>query len=299
MPAMCLLTICVFAAGPSFTQVATSSPSADAATLRGPSFISDAKFTGSTLAGWHTLGRADWRVENGELIGKATGNGSWLVLDRSYQDTGFYAAFRCTGVCDTGILLRMTKTVAGINGTYLSIRGTEITGENLTLDPQGNIVDREKLENAAGMIRYAPPRLDPTVLPPSALVTVPRSYVGLRNGEWNEIEIILDANIDLPECNTPRPELCCFSGQVLPIARACAGKIDMRPALCECQHRGAADTARASDDQRSAAGETLQINAHVITPKFIANVIKRSCALVRCGELRDGDINKTGLKKSI
>jgi hypothetical protein len=106
-----------------------------------------------------------WRVENGELIGKATGNGSWLVLDRSYQDTGFYAAFRCTGVCDTGILLRMTKTVAGINGTYLSIRGTEITGENLTLDPQGNIVDREKLENAAGMIRYAPPRLDPTVLP--------------------------------------------------------------------------------------------------------------------------------------
>jgi hypothetical protein len=26
-------------------------------------------------------------------------------------------------------------------------------------------------------------------------VTVPRSYVGLRNEEWNEIEIVLDANI--------------------------------------------------------------------------------------------------------
>jgi hypothetical protein len=120
-----------------------------------------------------------------------------------------------------------------------------------------------------------------------------------HSGVHKVAHIILDANIDLPECNTPRPELCCFSGQVLPIARACAGKIDMRPALCECQHRGAADTARASDDQRGASGETLQINAHVITPKFIANVIKRSCALVRCGELRDGDINKTGLKKSI
>ncbi len=184
MLAMCLLAICVLATTPSFTQVPTTGPSEDPANLRGPSFIPDAKFTGATLAGWHTLGQADWRVENGELIGKATGNGSWLVLDHSYQDTGFYAAFRCTGVCDTGILLRMTKTAAGINGTYLSIRGTEITGENLTLDAQGNIVDREKLENAAGMIRYAPPRLDPTVLPPSTLVTVPRSYVGLRNGEW-------------------------------------------------------------------------------------------------------------------
>jgi hypothetical protein len=165
MPAMCLLAICVLAAIPSFTQVATGSASGDPPTLRGPTFIPDAKFAGSTLAGWHTLGQADWRVENGELIGKATGNGSWLVLDRSYQDTGFYAAFRCTGVCDTGILLRMTKTAAAINGTYLAIRGTDISGENLTLDPQGNIVDREKLENAAGMIRYAPPRLDPTVLP--------------------------------------------------------------------------------------------------------------------------------------
>jgi Domain of Unknown Function (DUF1080)/FG-GAP-like repeat len=195
VPAMCLLAICVLAVSPSSTQVATGSPSEDTATLHGPSFVPDAKFAGSTLAGWHTLGQADWRVENGELIGKATGNGSWLVLDRSYQDTGFYAAFRCTGVCDTGVLLRMTKTAAGINGTYLSIQGNDVSGENLTLDAQGNIVDREKLENAGGMIRYAPPRLDPTVLPTSPQVTVPRSYVGLRNGEWNEIEIVLDANI--------------------------------------------------------------------------------------------------------
>src|SRR5580698_10291291 len=194
-PAICLLAIFIFAATPSFPQTATGNVSGDTATLRGPSFVPDAKFTGSTLAGWHTLGQADWRVENRELIGKATGNGSWLVLDRSYQDTGFYAAFRCTGVCDTGILLRMTKTAAGTNGTYLSIRGSDISGENLTLDAQGNIIDREKLENAAGMIRYAPPRLDPTVLPTSPPMTVPRSYVGLRNGEWNEIEIVLDANI--------------------------------------------------------------------------------------------------------
>ncbi len=196
IPAMCLLAICVFTTTPSYSQVATSSASADAATLRGPSFVPDARFTGSTLAGWHTLGQADWHVENGELIGKATGNGAWLVLDRSYQDTGFYAAFRCTGVCDTGVLLRMTKTAAGINGTYLAIQGTDMSGENLTLDAQGNIVDREKLENAGGMIRYAPPRLDPTVLPPtSPQPAVPRSYVGLRNGEWNEIEIVLDANL--------------------------------------------------------------------------------------------------------
>ena len=41
----------------------------------GPSFRPDVRFTGSTLAGWHTLGDADWRAQDGEIVGtpKATG----------------------------------------------------------------------------------------------------------------------------------------------------------------------------------------------------------------------------------
>ena len=37
------------------------------------------------------------------FVGKGTAGSGWLVLDHSYQDTGFYAAFRCTGPCDTGV----------------------------------------------------------------------------------------------------------------------------------------------------------------------------------------------------
>ena len=77
----------------------------------GPSFRPDYSFKGSALAGWHTLGDATWRAENGEITGtpKQPGGG-WLVLDRSYQDVGFYASFKCAGECKTGLLMRAEKT---------------------------------------------------------------------------------------------------------------------------------------------------------------------------------------------
>ena len=57
----------------------------------GPSFHPDGTFTGSTITGWHVLGQADWRAENGELIGTPKQpTGGWLVLDRSFQDVGAY-----------------------------------------------------------------------------------------------------------------------------------------------------------------------------------------------------------------
>jgi hypothetical protein len=202
--AVCLLATCF--AGCAVAQSGDST--SDSSALHGPSFVPDSKFAGSALTGWHTLGQADWRAENGELVGKATGKGGgWLVLDHSLQDTGFYTAFRCTGSCDTGILLRMTKTADGWTGTYLSIKGSELRAENLTLNTNGDVVEREKLRNAAGQVRYAPPEPDPTALPAAALrapsfeaapgVTLPakRPLPIMRNGEWNEVETVLDANI--------------------------------------------------------------------------------------------------------
>ncbi|HEV8493772.1 MAG TPA: hypothetical protein VGR76_15955, partial [Candidatus Angelobacter sp.] len=35
----------------------------------GPSFEPDVTFKGSSLSGWHTVGQASWRAENGELVG--------------------------------------------------------------------------------------------------------------------------------------------------------------------------------------------------------------------------------------
>jgi hypothetical protein len=176
---------------------------AESANLRGPSFVPDAKFAGSRLAGWHRLGHAEWSAENGEIVGKGTAGSGWLVLDHSYQDTGFYTAFRCTGSCDTGVLLRMAKTADGSAGTYLSVTGSAFAAENLTLDATGTIVDRAKLRDAAGMIRFAPPRFDPTTLPPPVRVFTPsvpalpitHSGALFREGGWNEMEVLLDASI--------------------------------------------------------------------------------------------------------
>ena len=86
----------------------------------GPTFTPDATFKGSSLAGWHVLGSADWRAQNGEITGAAKqgGDGGWLVLDRSYQDVGFYASFRCAGGCKTGVLFRAEKTPEGMKGVY-------------------------------------------------------------------------------------------------------------------------------------------------------------------------------------
>jgi hypothetical protein len=201
--ALCLLVMCF----PGCAIAQSGDSISDSSALHGPSFVPDSKFAGSALTGWHTLGQADWRAENGELIGKATGNAGWLVLDHSLQDTGFYTAFRCSGTCDTGVLLRMTKTADGWTGTYLSIKGSELKAENLTLNANGEVVEREKLRNAAGQVRYAPPEPDPTALPAAALrapsfeaapgVNLPakRPLPILHNGEWNEVETVLDANI--------------------------------------------------------------------------------------------------------
>jgi len=41
-------------------------------------FVPDSTFSGSTLAGWHTLGAAQWKAQNGELVGTASGGGGWL-----------------------------------------------------------------------------------------------------------------------------------------------------------------------------------------------------------------------------
>src|SRR5947199_10743379 len=78
----------------------------------GPSFTADTTSKGSSLTGWHSLGQADWRAENGELVGKAKGaDGSgWLMLDHSFQDVAVYTMLRCTGPCNTGVLLRAQKT---------------------------------------------------------------------------------------------------------------------------------------------------------------------------------------------
>jgi len=105
-------------------------------------FIPDAVFKGSALTGWHKLGQADWRAENGEIIGAPkSDSGGWLVLDKGYQDVAFYASFRCAGPCKTGVLMRAEKTPdGGMQGVYVSLSDNDIASYDLALDPQGGLL---------------------------------------------------------------------------------------------------------------------------------------------------------------
>lgn len=174
----------------------------------GPSFVPDAKFTGSSLAGSNSLGGASWSAENGEIVGQASGAAGWLMLDRSYQDTGFYVSFKCSGSCNTGVLLRAQKRPDGFTGVFLAIKGDELKAYNLTLDSAGKEVQRQELRFAGGQIRFAPPSPDPSApprarpafpplpsAPPGVTLPVTRPAQGIRADDWNEIEILLDADI--------------------------------------------------------------------------------------------------------
>ena len=176
-----------------------------------PSFIPDGVFKGSTLTGWHTIGQADWRASNGEIVGDGqNGHGAgWLMLDRSYQDAGLYAQFKCDGECDTGVLLRAHTTDKGTEGVFVSVKGDELAAYHLTLDSSGKEIQRTKLRLAGGQIRFAPPAPDPATAgsgPPRGIpaprsgpagVTMPmsRPVQGLRKGDWNDVEVLVDADI--------------------------------------------------------------------------------------------------------
>ncbi len=174
----------------------------------GPTFIPDTTFKAASLAGWHVLGQADWRVQNGEVIGtvKPGGSGGWLVLDRSYQDVGFYASFRCSGGCKTGVLFRAEKTPQGLRGIYLSLNEGEMASYRVTLGAEGQELQREALRPASGG-RIAPPA-DPAAAgrggrggrggadaAPVVKLPIEAPKQGLRPDDWNQVEIIFDANV--------------------------------------------------------------------------------------------------------
>lgn len=178
----------------------------------GPTFLPDARFQGSNLSGWHTLGQAGWRAENGEIIGTPKQGGGWLVLDRSYQDVGFYGLFRCSGGCETGVLLRAEKTPEGMKGVYVSLSGENAAAYSVTLDAQGKELQREPLRRAGGQVRIAPPFDEAAEAraaearrrfaggmrvegPPGVTLPLTPPERGLRANDWNQIEVLLDANI--------------------------------------------------------------------------------------------------------
>jgi hypothetical protein len=204
---------------------AMSSFSAGAA---GPAnFKPDGSFTGSTLSGWHVVGGANWKAENGELIGTAKpgGSGGWLVMDKSFQDIQLFASYRCTGTCTSGILLRAEKRPDGLlSGVYVSMTEGDTAAYAVAFDASGKELSRERLAGPgrggggggargggapapapAGGNAPAPAAANaPASAPAGGRATPPGQQVGssgrrppaLKAGEWNDTYVLLSgANI--------------------------------------------------------------------------------------------------------
>ncbi len=110
----------------------------------GPSFRPTNTFKGSALTGWHVLGDATWTVTNGEITGTPTQPaGGWLVLDQSFQDVGFFATYKCSAGCATGVLIRAEKTpTGGMKGVFLSLDAAPSRAYAVTLDAAGKELTR-------------------------------------------------------------------------------------------------------------------------------------------------------------
>jgi hypothetical protein len=203
----------------------------------GPSFNPDAVFKGSSLAGWHTVGAAEWRADNGELIGAPKQGGGWLMLDHSYQDIAFYTEFRCTGGCETGVLFRAEKKPDGtMSGVYAPLAEPD-TFYRVTLDAQGKISARDKLRSGGGQMRIAPPP-DPNAAPAPTghygahpdSVKLPFDFpdTSLRPNEWNSVELLFDANILRKDLNNGRQEGAVGGEGYGPIALYVGGSGEVR-----------------------------------------------------------------------
>jgi hypothetical protein len=169
------------------------------------------------------LGHASWRADNGEITGKAEmQDGGWLVLDKSYQDIKFYTEFRCAGNCDAGVLLRTVKTPeGGWKGVYVSLSG-DGGSYDLTLNAEGKELSRTRLLRATAQFArmaagpwangsakvpgFAGPAItlaeqqEEASKPPASAPPRPAGAGGppppqIRVGEWNNLDVIVDADM--------------------------------------------------------------------------------------------------------
>jgi hypothetical protein len=172
-------------------------------------FKPDFVFEGSTLDGWQPSGSATWSAADGTISAK-TNAGGLLAFGKAYEDVGLRVMFQCTGESEAGVILRWEKTDAGSKGILVSVKNGGTASFSVSLDAEGKELKREPLGSPGQdpLARIAPPP-DPNAPARRGggggnrnrqgggednkpLVRPDTSY---RPGEWNQLEIFLDANI--------------------------------------------------------------------------------------------------------
>jgi hypothetical protein len=169
----------------------------------GLNFIPDYTFKGSALTNWSPVGTTKWSAQDGEITAAATADGSLLQMNQSFQDVAIQLMVKCSAGDEAGILLRLRKTGEGTKAAMLSLNDSGAIAYNILLDGNGKIIKREKMLPANGIIRIAPTTSNqnananrnfrfPT---PPADIPLKRPVTSYRPGEWNQLEIYIDANM--------------------------------------------------------------------------------------------------------
>lgn len=172
-------------------------------------FVPDTVLRGSTLAGWHTLGKAAWSAKSGEIAGNGASGSGWLVSDQKYQDVRVFLRLQCQGACNAGVLFRAEKTADnGLKGDYVSLADGDLNTYEVTLDAQGNMVSKVKLSGATRESidlfkiseqprqEAAPPQPRKPAAPPPPRFRRKMAELAAP-GDWNTVELMaVDNDVD-------------------------------------------------------------------------------------------------------
>lgn len=126
---------------------------------QGPTTDTAKAFNGTSLAGWHQQGGAQWRAVSGEIVGTASGTPGQLVLDKNYQDLILNFDFQCVikmaqvmnapPSCGAGLVVRHAPDPAKpgtMTAVYAGLSGPDtLTLYRVSMDAQGKELDRTQL----------------------------------------------------------------------------------------------------------------------------------------------------------
>ena len=157
-----------------------------------PDFIPDFTFQGSQLNHWQPLGEAQWDARDGVVTGNAGSGSGLLLFDDAFESVGVFARFRCDGVCDAGVLIRVEQTSSGMKAILIAIEDETIAPYRVTIDRQGRIVSKESARGAGRRPDGQDEALMSDVLREATdSLTAP---VRIKANQWNTVEIFADGN---------------------------------------------------------------------------------------------------------
>ena len=148
-----------------------------------PDFKPDATFSGSSLKGWHIVGDADWKAQDGQLVGRSTSEaGGWLVMNKPLQDLAVLRERALRGKVQTRRPASRGEDQRRRAERHLRVASRRrLRVCRLTLTARGQETTRERIGN-----------------PPTGNAAVAAANVALKTGEWNPIRINLWENTVRP-----------------------------------------------------------------------------------------------------